>query len=202
MTPAADAAASEPVGTPAGFDELTTTPAARDALRRLRSATGGADGPMERHCLRVRHIAAELARRRGWQVDGELLTVAAILHDIGLYPDASRGGVYTADGAELAGEILPEHGWSDERVRRCAAAIDRHHDLRNQLARGTEVEALRLADLIDVSGGLIRRRLDRQWLRELNHAVSRRGLAGELVREVGLALRERPLTMPRIFWRP
>jgi HD domain len=183
------------------FDELAVTPAERDALQRLRTATGAVDGPMERHCLRARYIAAELAGRRGWEIDGELLTVAAILHDIGLYPSASRGGVYTADGAELAREILPGHGWSAERVERCAEAIDRHHELRSQLGFGGEVEALRLADLVELSGGLIAFGLDRGWLRELGRTVPRRGLAGELVREVGRALRERPLTVPRIFWR-
>jgi len=89
---------------------------------------GGAIAPHA--CLRVRHIAAELARHRGWAIDGELITVAAILHDIGLYPSASRGGVYTEDGAELAREMLRAHSWSTERIRRCAEAIDRHHELR------------------------------------------------------------------------
>jgi hypothetical protein len=183
------------------FDELARTPAERDALARLRDATGGADGPMERHSLRTRQIAAELAGPRGWAIDSELLTVAATLHDIGLYPAVSRGGVYTADGAALAREILPAHGWSAERVDRCADAIDRHHELRNQHARGAEVEALRLADLVELSGGLLRFGLDRHWLSSLYRAVPRKGLVGELAREVGRALRERPLTMARIFWR-
>jgi hypothetical protein len=185
-----------------GFDQLTGSPAEADALARLRDATGGPDGPMERHCLRVRHIAAELAGRRGWAIDPEVLTVAAILHDIGLYPAVTRGGVYTADGAALARELLPEHGWEAARIERCAAAIDRHHDLRSQRDRGDEVEVVRLADLVDVSGGLVRFGLDRGWLRSLNAAVPRRGFAGELRREVGRALRERPLTLPRIFLRP
>ncbi len=120
------------IGVVEGFDELAVTPAERDALRRLRVATGRADGPMERHCLRARHIAAELASRRGWKIDGEVLTVAAVVHDIGLYPSASRGGVYTADGAELAREMLPAYGWSAQRIELCAQAIDRHHELRTQ----------------------------------------------------------------------
>jgi hypothetical protein len=183
------------------FDELTVTPAGQAALAKLREATGQRDGPMERHCLRTRHIAAELAARRHWAVDDELLTVAAILHDIGLYPAVSRGGVYTADGAALAREMLPAHGWSEERIARCADAIDRHHELRNQYGRGAEVEALRLADLVELSGGLLRFHVDRAWLRTLYSSIPRRGLVGELAREVGRALRERPLTMPRIFWR-
>jgi putative nucleotidyltransferase with HDIG domain len=183
------------------FAELAVTPAASDALGALRSDTGQVEGPMERHCLRVRHIAAELAARRGWEIDGEVVTVAAILHDIGLYPGASRGGVYTEDGAILAREMLTGHSWSPERIDRCAEAIDRHHELRNQLRLGGEVEALRLADLIDLGGGLLTFGLDRRWLRALNQTVPRRGLMAELARELGRALRQRPLTLPRIFWR-
>ena len=138
-----------------GFDDLAVTPAERDALGRLRAVAGGPDAPMERHCLRVRHIAAELARRRRWDIDDEVLTVAAILHDIGLYPGASRGGVYTADGAALAREMLGAYGWSAERIECCAEAIDLHHDVRRQLQRCAEVEAIRLADLVELSGGLL-----------------------------------------------
>jgi hypothetical protein len=186
----------------AGFDELITTDVEREALARLREATGVVGGPMERHCLRCRHIAAEIARRRGWVIDGQVLTVAALLHDVGLYPSVASGGVYTADGAALARSMLREAGWSAERIERCAAAIDRHHDVRRQLnTAGAEAEALRLADLIDVSGGLVWVGVDRAWLRGLMREVPRRGLGAELAREVGRALRERPATLPRIFLR-
>jgi HD superfamily phosphodiesterase len=184
------------------FNALANTDAARDALARLRAATRREGGPMERHCVRCRHIAAEIAKRRGWTVDEELLTVAAILHDIGLYPLASRGGVYTADGAWLARELLAAHGWDLERIERCANAIDCHHDLRSQLSRGSEAEALRLADRIELSAGLLRAGLDQRWLHDLRTEFPSRGLAQELAREVGRALRERPLTMARIFLRP
>jgi HD superfamily phosphodiesterase len=183
------------------FDELAISPAEREALSRLRTATGEIGGPMERHCLRCRHIAAELASRRGWIVDGEVLTVAAILHDVGLYPGVATGDAYVADGAALARAVLERHGWSPTRIELCAEAIDRRHELRRQQQRGVEIEALRQADLVDVSGGLLRFGLDREWLRSLRRVVPARGLAGELFREVGRALRERPLTLPRIFLR-
>jgi hypothetical protein len=184
-----------------GFDELASTPAERLALSRLREATGVSNGAMERHCLRCRQIAARVAGSRGWVIDGEVLTVAAILHDIGLYPGVATDAAYTADGAALARAMLPEFGWSADRIQLCADAIDRHHDLRRQRARGAEVEALRLADLIDLSGGMIRFGLGRDGLRRLFAEVPRRGLYGELAREVGRAVRERPLTLPRIFLR-
>ncbi len=183
------------------FDQLASSPAAVAALQRLRAVTGATSGPMERHCLRVRQIAAEIARQRGWSCDAELLTIAAILHDIGLYPGASRGGVYTADGAALARELLQAQGWESARIERCAAAIDRHHDLRSQLSRGTEVEAVRLADLVDLSRGLLRFGLDRRWLRACRREIPRAGFEAELARALGRALRERPTTLPRIFLR-
>lgn len=184
------------------FDALAQTEVSREALARLREATAETNGPMERHCLRCRHIAAQIAADRGWSIDQELLTVASILHDIGLYPKASRGGVYTADGAALAREMLAAHGWDEPRIERCAQAIDRHHDVRSQLESGPEAEALRLADRVELAGGLLTAGVDRRWLRSLRREIPPRGLAGELAREIGRALRERPLTMTRIFLRP
>jgi hypothetical protein len=183
------------------FDELAISPAEREALSRLRTATGEIGGPMERHSLRCRHIAAEIASRRSWILDGEVLTVAAILHDVGLYPGVASADAYVADGAALARALLERHGWSPTRINLCAEAIDRHHELRGQRHRGVEIEAVRLADLVDVSGGLLRFGLDREWLRALRRRIPARGLGGELAREVGRALRERPLTLPRIFLR-
>jgi hypothetical protein len=184
------------------FDGLAVTDASRDALASLRSVTGETHGPMERHCLRCRHIAAQIAQRRGWAIDPDLLTVASILHDIGLYPAASRGGVYTADGATLARELLARHGWEKERIERCADAIDRHHDVRSQLARSSDAEALRLADRVELTSGLLAAGLDRAWLSALRREIPVRGLWGELAREVGRALRQRPLSTTRIFLRP
>lgn len=186
----------------AGFDEIVTTAAEREALGRLRDASGTVDGAMERHCLRCRHLAARVAADRGWVLDGEVLTVAALLHDIGLYPPyAGRRTSYVADGAALARAMLPGHGWSRERIARCADAIDRHHELRGQLRRGAEVEALRRADLIDLSGGLISFGIGRRRLAALRAEVPRRGLYREIGRLVAQALRARPSTVPRIFVR-
>ena len=44
--------------------------------------------------------------------------------------------------------------------------------------------------------------IDRRWLHDVRDEVPARVLAQELAREVGRALRERPLTMVRIFLRP
>jgi hypothetical protein len=187
---------------PHAADTACTTDAARACLAELRSLCGEDGGPMERHCLRVYEIAGELARRRGHDVDRELLLCAAWLHDAGLYAGAATHATYVVDGRHLLERVLAPFEWDAERLRLAGDAVERHHELRPQWSRGEEVELMRRGDLIDVSGGLVRFGLDRPWLRDLAHRVSRRGMIGHIGRLVGGALRQRPLTMLEIFWRP
>jgi hypothetical protein len=186
---------------PASADEAVDTAAERDALQAVRDATGEKAGAMERHGLRVFLIASKLAERRALEVDREVLLITGFLHDLGLYDSVSRGGVYVKDGAEFASELVERHGWGAERTELCAKAIERHHDLRPQWAAGPEVELTRRADLVDISGAVVRFGLPRGWIHDLFRAVPRDGTYAEIARLVGHALRERPLTMPRIFLR-
>jgi HD domain-containing protein len=185
----------------AAADEAVRTGAEQDALQAVRSASAETSGPMERHCLRVFRISCKLADRRGLTVDREVLLVAALIHDLGLYDSISRGGVYVKDGAEYAAELLAKHGWDETRISLCADSIERHHEIRPQWKRGDEVELLRRADMVDLSSGLIAFGLPRPWLRELFREIPRDGAYREVGRLVGHALRERPLTMARIFVR-
>ncbi len=186
---------------PTTGEESASTDVEREALEAVREASGETAGPMERHCLRVSAIASELAARRGLEIDREVLLVAALIHDLGLYDSVSRGGVYVKDGADFARELVGRHGWNQERTALCADSIERHHELRSQWSRGTEVELLRRADLVDVSNGLVGFGLGRSWLREVNAAIPRDGTYGEIARLLGHAMRQRPLTLPRIFVR-
>jgi HD superfamily phosphodiesterase len=67
-------------------DGLPTTPAARAALETLRDLAG-ADGAVERHCLRQFLIAERLAGDR--EFDRELLLCACWLRDLGLFTTAA-----------------------------------------------------------------------------------------------------------------
>jgi len=60
---------------------------------------------------------------------------------------------------------------------------------------------IRRADLVDVSSGLVRFGLSREWLRDLFEAVSRDGTYRTIGFEVARVLRHRPLTCPQIFRR-
>src|SRR4029077_1366714 len=78
-------------------DALSTTPAAQAALQALHTAAG-ANGPMERHCLRQFAIAQRLGGDRAF--DRELLLCACWLHDAGLYIPSRDP--YVTEGARLA----------------------------------------------------------------------------------------------------
>jgi hypothetical protein len=97
--------------------------------------------------------------------------------------------------------LLAAEAWPAARLERLGDAIERHHELRPQFARGAEVELMRRADLVDVSQGLIRFGLEREWLRNLSRQVPRKGMMREIGRLVAVAARERPLTLPSIFIR-
>lgn len=173
-------------------EEIVETDAERAALARLRELTGEADGPMERHGLRLHLIARRLAERRGEELDREVLLCAALLHDAGGYPGAFTGGPYVTDGRRLAGEVLAPFGWEPGRLRRCLDAVELHHHYRAQWDRGPEVELLRRADRIDLRPPLT------GWLREIAHRVPRRGLYREVAAIVWRSARAGSL--PRIFF--
>lgn len=182
-------------------EDLARTDSEVAALRKLREITGEAGGAMERHGLRVFLIADRLATAREIEVDREVLLIAGLLHDVGLYDEASHGGVYVRDGAEFTAELLRQHDWGDDRIQVCFDAIERHHELRSQWDRGAEVELIRRADLVDLSDGLIRFGLGREWIRDLFKSVSRDGTYRTIGYEVARVLRHRPLTLPQIFRR-
>jgi len=184
-------------------DDIVETADERDALAAVRDVTGERDGPFERHGIRCFLLAEELAAERSLSVDRELLLIAGLLHDIGLYPAASRGGVYVTDGKEFARDLLAGRpGWADEeRLTRCLLAIERHHELRSQWDAGVEVEVLRRVDLTEVSSALVRWGIDRSRIQAINAAVPRDGFYRAVGGLLGHALVERPLTIPRIFIR-
>jgi predicted hydrolase (HD superfamily) len=155
---------------------------------------------MERHGLRDFLIADRLATARELEVDREVLLITGLLHDIGLYDEASHG-VYVREGAEFTAELLRAQGWDEGRIRLCFDAIDRHHETRSQWECGAEVEVIRRADLVDLTSGLVTFGLPREWLRDLSRSVPRDGTYATLGHEVAKQLIHRPLQFVQIFRR-
>jgi hypothetical protein len=179
--------------------EVVRTPLEQRFLDLVRHVTGELDGPMERHCVRCFLFVELLAARRGLGIDREVALCAALAHDIGIYPSASHGGVYTDEGGELAASLFREAGAAEERARLVDDACAYHHALRPQWSRGAEVELLRRADQIEVAAGLVRHGLDRVEVRSVFDAAPRDRFYSEIGKLLVRALRDRPLTVPRIF---
>jgi hypothetical protein len=193
------AGAGEP---PVSGARLAPTSAAVLCLMRLRELAGDTADAMQGHCERIFVIANELAIKEGKELDQEVLACAASLHDIGLYEGASsKDGTYVEDGARLAKELLEPLGWEGERLRICMDAIERHHELRSQWDRGAEVELVRRADLVDVSAGVVGFGLPRSRYKEIVDEIPRNGMYRGIAGLVGHTLRERPLSMLKIFRR-
>lgn len=180
-------------------DALVETDAEKASLVALRDATGETDGVMERHTIRCFLLCQLLAEEHSADLDREVILCASILHDIGLYDKVSNGGVYTDEGGEFARKLSLEHGWDSRRADLCAEACARHHGVRSQWEQGAEVETLRLADRIEVSGGLSRAGLSRAQIKDVFAKVSRDGFYGGLLHVVWPNLRSRPLKTARIF---
>lgn len=165
----------------------------------LREASGELDGSMERHGVRCFLLVERLADRRGLEIDREVALCASLVHDIGLYPAVSHGGVYTDESGELAARLFRAAGGDEGRARLVADACAYHHAPRDQSHRGAEVELLRLADRIELSAGLLHAGLGRGEVREVFEAAPRDGFYRAVAGLLAPALRERPLTLPRIF---
>ena len=183
-------------------EQIVSTEPEQVCLSALRHATGAAESPMERHCLRVFLIIERLASQRGIAIDREVVLCASLLFEIGAYAIASTHRVYTADGRRFAETLLQRFAWPDERLRVCLDAIELHHQLRPQWSRGAEVELLRRAVLIDAFPFVLRDGLSRAWLAQLFRQLPRRGLYLEILRGLCRMLRERPATIPGIFLPP
>jgi HD superfamily phosphodiesterase len=168
-------------------------------LEELRKATGEVDGAMERHCVRCFLFMEALAAKRGIAIDRELALCAALVHDVGLYDSVSTGGVYTDESGVCAERLFTEAGASAERAALIRETCAQHHALRDQSAKGAEVELMRLADRIELSYGLLSAGLSRSQVREIFNRVSRKDTYRVIAGLVGHALIERPLTVAQIF---
>jgi hypothetical protein len=180
-------------------ETLVETEVEQACLDALRGAAGEADGPMERHCARCFLFAEALADKHDATFDREVLLCASLLHDVGLYESVSDGGVYTEEGGELMRKMAEQAGWDAARTRTADDACAHHHALSSQWELGPEVELLRLADRIEVSGGLIRSGLSRSEVHDVFERAPRSGFYTGVAQLLGKAIVQRPTTLPKIF---
>ncbi len=80
------------------------------------------------HCVRVHALAEELAASEGISYDAEILRVAALLHDVGLYKVYARRepADHAKRSAAVAGRILNDADFPSQATRTVIEAIEAH----------------------------------------------------------------------------
>lgn len=100
------------------------------------------------HTMRVYRWAIKLQAKCGG--DLEIITLAALLHDIGWDSDRPHNEV----GAEMAVEYLDSIGYDEEKIARVGEIILRHEDQDTQDELSLECRVVMDADLLDEVGAL------------------------------------------------
>ncbi len=107
------------------------------------------------HCLRVRALAEELGKAERVTYDAEILRIAALLHDVGLYkayafreaPDHARRS------ADVAERLLKDGDFPPQATRAVLDAIA-HHPPGDPSAGSTEAALLKDAVALDYLGAI------------------------------------------------
>lgn len=99
------------------------------------------------HCLRVHALAEEIAASEGVSYDAEILRIAALLHDIGLYKAYALRDApdHAKRSAAVAERILKDGDFPPQASRAVLEAIE-HHPPGTE--PGTSVEGVLLKDAV------------------------------------------------------
>jgi hypothetical protein len=175
---------------------IDTHPLIEDALARWAESLSAARDAYRGHAYRVFNVAHRLV---GSTLHDEALAVASAFHDLGIWSDGTFDYLppSIARAAEFARERTP-----DVDSPLVARMIDNHHLLfpYREPPDAAIVEAFRKADLVDVSAGMYRAGLDREFLRELTIAFPYAGFHGAITRAASswfVTHPSRPLPMVR-----
>lgn len=136
------------------MDALTPAPDTAAARAALKVATEYLSPALFNHSVRSWLWALGFAEVDGdTEVDGELLYVAALLHDFGLVePFDSHRTDFEVAGGQVASVLAAGAEWSDARRNQLAAAIVAHMAPGPMPAGGIEGHLLDIATGLDISG--------------------------------------------------
>jgi hypothetical protein len=139
-----------------GIKELPDTSAVELAMTELERYAEG-ETELLNHSYRTFHFAELLYRQSGatMPMDREVLAVATLLHDAGVYPKAVAEievNEFTVRAAQIARQVGQRAGWSELRTDLAAQVITINACARVSTHWGAEAHFARLAPLVDAVG--------------------------------------------------
>jgi hypothetical protein len=125
----------------------------------------------------------------------DVTALAWAVHDLGIWTAGTFD--YLAPSADLGAQYADEFGITD--IDQLRALVSEHHRLRRVGDRLTET--FRQADLVDVSHGLLRRRIERSAVRAAVNGLPYNGFHAFLAKGLtGYAARHPLHPMPMMRW--
>jgi hypothetical protein len=139
-----------------GIEDLPQAAAVELAATELERYAEG-ETEILNHSYRTFHFAELLHKQSSARLplDREVLAVAALLHDVGLYPKAVAeidGMDFTVRGARIGRRVTQAAGWPQHRIDLAAQAITINANGRVPIHWGAEAYFGRLAPLVDAVG--------------------------------------------------
>lgn len=162
-----------------------TVPLLESLLEQHRAVLGADHTAYRNHCCRVFHFATALGVA---PADEELLAIALAFHDLGIWTHGTLD--YLGPSEQLARDWLATQGRSQD-ADRVAAMIANHHKV-SAYPGDALVEAMRRADLVDVSLGLVRFSIPRDEVRAVQRLFPDAGFHWRLVQLTGRQLLRDP----------
>jgi hypothetical protein len=150
-------------------------PVLEDVLGTWAEALGNARAGYSGHAYRVFNIARRVI---GTDDNNDALAIAAAFHDLGIWSDKTFDYLAPSSARAQTHIEAEKSGISADLV---AELIENHHRLR-RVRNSAVVEAFRQADLVDVTAGLYRAGVGREFLRELTTAFPYSGFHGILIK--------------------
>lgn len=168
-----------------------------ELLEPYRKALGPDFDGYRNHCLRMCNFCLALCGLG--DKHEEKVAIAATFHDLGIWTGNTFD--YLPHSMRLAGSYLRESGRNDW-IEEILAMIEQHHKL-TAYEENPEwlVEPFRKADLVDLSGGLIRFRLNDDFVREVLETFPNAGFHKTLVMLSWKRMKSHPRNpLPMMKW--